>query len=330
MNILFTNIGRRVALVKHFREVFKELSIKGKLVGADLSFTAPAIHIVDKKYQICPISSVNYIPELRNICVNENIDVLISLLDTDLFILAENKKEFEEIGTKVLISSKEVVDICRDKVKTYKFLKTNCIDTPKLVKYEEVLSGENNFFPLILKPSKGSASKGVKKINNLDELNFHYYKIEDPILQEYVTGTEYTVDVLVDLEGKIRCIVPRERLEVRAGEVSKGVTVKDQRIIIVVQKCIDALKGALGPITVQGFLNNEGKYKITEINPRFGGGHPLSIAAGADFPRWIIEFFLGTNPKIKIDGWNEGVVMLRYDDAIFVNIDNIENLLNCN
>lgn len=324
MNILFTNIGRRVALVKYFKEIYKDLNLKGKIVGTDMSMTAPAIHIVDRQYQICPVSHYEYITILKSICQKENIDLLISLLDTDLLKLSENKISFERIGTQVLISSYEIIDICQDKIKTYEFLRNIGIDTPNLFKIEEVLSGKIKGFPFTLKPSQGSAGKGVFKINDVEELNFYLKKIKNPILQEFIEGDEFTIDVLVDFEQTVRCVVPRKRIEIRAGEVSKGMTVKDKRIIKIAKQCVEALKGAIGPITVQGFLTNEGDFKVIEINPRFGGGHPLAIVAGANFPRWIIEIMLNRNPDIKLDNWEDGLVMLRYDDAIFVRKEDIE------
>ncbi len=138
------------------------------------------------------------------------------------------------------------------------------------------------------------------------------------------TGEEYTVDAFVDFDGKVRSVVPRLRLETRAGEVSKGMTVKNISIIETTRRVAEQLPGALGCLTIQCFLTPAGDLKYIEINPRFGGGFPLSIAAGADFPRWIIEMMLGRDPVIELDGWQDGTVMLRYDDAVFTTRDRIE------
>lgn len=136
-------------------------------------------------------------------------------------------------------------------------------------------------------------------------------------------GEEYTLDILVDFDGNARCIVPRLRIETRAGEVSKGITVKHPGIIAAGRKVAEALPGALGCITVQCFLTRSGDIVFIEINPRFGGGYPLSFAAGADFPKWIIQMVLGEVPDIKLDGWQDDLVMLRYDEGIFVDKKNI-------
>ena len=203
MNILFTNIGRRVALVKHFNKVYKELNIKGKIVGADMNLNAPAIHIVDKKYQICPVSHPDYIPTLKYICQKEDINFLISLLDTDLLKLSENKISFERISTQILISSYEVIDICQDKIKTYEFLRNNGIDTPNLFKIEEVLSGKIKGFPFILKPSQGSAGKGVFKINDIEELNFYLKKIKIQYFKSLLKGLNLQLMFWLILKEKL-------------------------------------------------------------------------------------------------------------------------------
>lgn len=323
-NILFTSVGRRVSLVQHFRKVLSDLQLEGKLVGADMALSAPAMHVVDKKYQVCRVTDEDYTPELLDICEKEDIDLLIPLIDTELLVLAQNKERFEQVSARVLVSTPGAVKIAMDKHNTHRFLAENGFAAPEMFNVDEVLARDDIEYPLVMKPAKGSASVGVIAIKNKEELEFFKDKINNPILEECLHGSEYTLDVLVDYDGKVRCVVPRERLEVRAGEVSKGMTVKDERIIMTGKRVVEALKGALGPITVQGFLTNDGYFKLTEINPRFGGGHPLAIAAGADYPRWIIEMVLGRDPEIELDGWEEGLVMLRYDEAVFTRRQNIE------
>ena len=186
-----------------------------------------------------------------------------------------------------------------------------------------MLSNKQADYPFLIKPFDGSCSIGVEKVESGSELEFYSSHVNNPILQEFIEGEEYTVDVFVDFNGKVRSVVPRLRLETRAGEVSKGVTVKNQLIIETTKKVAEQLPGALGCLTIQCFLTPGGELKYIEINPRFGGGFPLSIEAGADFPRWIIQMMLGMNPDIEIDGWQDGTVMLRYDDAVFTTWDKI-------
>ena len=324
INILFTSVGRRVSLVQHFREVLSDLGLGGKLVGADMLLSAPAMHVVDRRHQVCRATDKDYVPQLLDICEKEDIDLLIPLIDTELLVLAENKERFKEVGTTALISDPDVIRIAMDKYNTHTFFVENGFAVPEVIDIDKALSSDDIEYPMVMKPARGSASIGVTKIESKEELRFFKDKIPNPILQEYLNGYEHTLDVLVDFGGRVRCVVPRKRLEVRAGEVSKGVTVKNKKIIDIGKRVVEALKGALGPITVQGFLTSDGAFKLTEINPRFGGGHPLAIAAGADYPKWIIEMLLGRNPDIELDGWEDGLAMLRYDEAVFVRREDIE------
>lgn len=323
-NILFTSIGRRVSLVQHFRKMLSGLGLEGKLIGADMLLSAPTMHVVDKKYRVCRVTGEDYIPHLLDICEKEDIDLLIPLIDTELLILAENKERFKEVGTTALISDPDVIRITMDKYNTHEFLTENGFDAPEVINLDEALNRDDIEYPLLMKPARGSAGIGATKIERKEDLKFFKDKITNPILEEYLDGYEHTLDILVDFDGKVRCVVPRKRLEVRAGEVSKGMTVKDKGIIMAGKRVVEALKVALGPITVQGFLTGDGSFKLTEINPRFGGGHPLAIAAGADYPRWIIEMMLGRDPEIMLDGWEDGLVMLRYDEAVFVRYEDMQ------
>jgi carbamoyl-phosphate synthase large subunit len=238
--------------------------------------------------------------------------------------LANNKYLFEQHGVKLLISSKELNEISNDKLDTYKFFAKNGILTPKAFN-EEDLKMENYKFPLLIKPRNGSSSKGVIKVNNKRELDFFKDYIPNPIIQEFIIGTEYTVDVMTDFNGNIKTIVPRQRIETRAGEVSKGITKKDFDIINAVKNVVTKLPGAVGCITLQCFKKEDGKIIFIEINPRFGGGIPLSIEAGANFPLWTIEMCQGASFNEVELTWKENLTMLRFDDAIFMENINHEN-----
>ncbi len=317
-NILFTSAGRRVSLIRHFKHVLQDMRLNGNIVTADMQKNAPASFIADIREQVPPVTSPEYIKTLKKICLKYNIKLLIPLIDTELILLAKHKYEFEQQGTVLLVSSPEVNEICFDKKKTYRFFMDIDVETPKLFDVQQLLDNPATQYPLLIKPSDGSGSIGVIKINNERELCFFKDYITNAIIQEYIKGEEYTIDILIDFEGKVRCVVPRLRIETRAGEVSKGMTVKNQFIIEAGKKVAEALPHPLGCITLQCFLTKAGILKFIEINPRFSGGIPLSIAAGADFPRWIIEMTLGIRRDLTIDGWQDGVVMLRYDDAVFI------------
>ena len=135
--------------------------------------------------------------------------------------------------------------------------------------------------------------------------------------QEFVEGIEYTCDVYVDFDMRVRCVVPRRRIEVRSGEVSKSQVVKNPRIMSQARRVVELLGAGPGVITVQLFVTSDGRIRFTEVNPRFGGGAPLSIQAGADFPRWILQELTGRPPQIEFDGFTDGLTMLRYDAEVW-------------
>jgi carbamoyl-phosphate synthase large subunit len=153
---------------------------------------------------------------------------------------------------------------------------------------------------------------------NKKELACFARGIPNAICQEFIEGTEYTCDVYVDFDMKVRCIVPRKRIEIRAGEVSKGQVVKNGEIMNRVADLVRVLKAGPGVITVQCFLQQNGNIRFSEINPRFGGGAPLAIKAAANFPKWILQELLGKKPRIKFDGFKNGLTMLRYDAEVWL------------
>ncbi|MHC4483538.1 MAG: ATP-grasp domain-containing protein, partial [Planctomycetota bacterium] len=129
---------------------------------------------------------------------------------------------------------------------------------------------------------------------------------------------EHTCDVYVDFSMKVRCVVPRKRIEVRAGEVSKGQVVKHPVIISEAARLVEKLGAGPGVITLQLFLTDDNKVKFIEINPRFGGGVPLSIKAGANFPKWILQELLTSKTNISFDAFKDNLIMLRYDGEVWL------------
>ena len=315
MNILLTSVGRRVELLKAFRESMSQSSITGEIITTDLKRNAPASFLADTAELVPRIDRPDYIDRLLDICDRHQIDLLIPLIDTELHLLSLHEQRFRDRGVTVVISSTAVNDICHNKKKTGLFFQTIGVKTPKIYQLDEV---EDRDFPVIIKPNQGSASVDVYKIKNRTELNFFANYVEDPIIQELISGEEYTIDVLVNFQGKAISIVPRLRLETRAGETSKGTTVKNPALIAAAKYVVESLPGAIGCITVQCFLQPDGEIIFIEINPRFGGGYPLAYRAGADFPLWLFQLCAGKNPQVAIDEWEDGLSMFRYDEAIFV------------
>jgi carbamoyl-phosphate synthase large subunit len=318
LSILFTCIGRRVSLLNSFRRAGRQLKIDLSLLGTDATELSSALQLCDKGFPVRPITHANYIKQLLSIVRTNNVKLLIPTIDTDLLVLAQNKPKFAELGCSVLVSEPSVVEICQDKRKTHKFLVTNGFDAPETISPRTALTRKKISWPCLLKPWDGAAGKNVIVVNNRKELAFFAHRIPNAICQELVKGTEYTCDVYVDFGMKVRCVVPRKRIETRAGEVSKGQVVKNDEIMTLAAELVRILKAGPGVITVQCFLQQNGNIKFSEINPRFGGGAPLAIKAGANFPKWILQELVGGKPRIKFDGFKDGLTMLRYDAEVWV------------
>lgn len=324
MNLLITSIGKRVQLIKHLKESFN-------VIGVDAGDFNPAKSFVHKFYKIPKANENNYIPSLLEICKKEKINVLIPLFEGEFEVLHNKRKQLENIGVKLLLCNEEILNLCKDKVETYRFFKDSEISVPKVYSEEEIEDiikyGDIDKLPLMMKPKDGMGSQNVFKINNFKELKFFKEYIKNAMIQEFIEGDEYTVDVLVDLEGNPIYIVPRKRIEVRSGEVVKSSTEKNGMIIGETLKVINKLNelrdnGDLalqGPLTIQFFKKINGDIYLLEINPRFGGGVPLSFEAGADYGKSILDML---NDK-KIEFLNEfkELAMLRYEEAVFAPIE---------
>lgn len=318
VRVLFTCAGRRVELVRAFQRAAEKLGLSLTTHGADVTQLAPAMHCVDRAHIVPPIASADYVPRLLDLVKRRRIDLLVPLLDAELTPIADAREEFRSRGCVALISSPQVVRACRDKLLTFHTLRDGGIDTPETWTWSKAIERAEHHFPYYLKPRSGSAAMGNYIVANVDELRTFGLRVRDAIVQEYVEGWEHTIDVYTGLDGVPRCAVPRKRLEVRTGEVSKGVVVKDPRIMAVGIRVAEMLGACRGVITVQCMVTPAGRIRVIEVNPRFGGGVPLSIHVGADFPRWILQEWLGRRPRIRPDGFRDDVAMLRFDDSVFV------------
>ncbi len=316
--ILFTCIGRRVSLLNGFRTAARQLKLSAAFLGTDTTELSSALQLCDRGFLVKPTTHRGYIEELLRIVKTNRVKLLVPTVDLDLKVLAKNKPKFVRLGCKVLVSTPGVVDICQDKRKTYRFLCRNGFDTPVTMSARTALSKKNLRWPCFLKPWDGYASRGNAVVRNRRELKFFTRKVPNCIVQEFMEGTEHTCDVYVDFGMKVRCVVPRKRIEVRAGEVSKSRIVKNRDIMREAGRLVEALGAGPGVITLQLFSVDDGGVKFIEINPRFGGGVPLSIKAGANFPKWILQELTGKKASVRFDGFKDNLVMLRYDGEVWL------------
>ena len=319
LRILFTSVGRRVELVQEFKKAAFDLGIKLEIIGADISPSAPALTFCDHTVIVPRISDSSYIPELLKICKAYQVDALIPTIDTDLLLLAKERNSFTSIGTSVFISSPEKVALCRDKRLTTSYFHSLGLHSPSPVDSIEEYTGG---FPAFIKPLDGSSSIGANKANSIEELYHYASQLYGYIIQPYVSGTEYTVDIFCDRNGSPIYITPRIRQAVRAGEVLKTKIDYQESIITEMLRLVDDFKPC-GPITVQLIRDEKtGINHYIEINPRFGGGAPLTMKAGANSARTALQILSGETVPYQPNAAEDGCTFSRFDQSICVHRNN--------
>ena len=313
-NILITSAGRRVELVQIWKSSAHNLLGSGIHVYAtdlapDLS---AACQVADDCFKIVKCTDPKYPSLLLKICIQYSITLIVPTIDTELFVLAESAELFESAGIKLVVSSPQFIRSCSDKRRTADLFKSLSVNTPL------ILDVNNLDFPCFMKPVNGSCSQGIKRVYSSADLCLNDIQNPSNIFQELIPDDwiEYTVDLCYSMSGKLLRCVPRQRLETRGGEISKGITRKDG-VLKFVRKYFDLLEGARGAITLQLFTDPARENFLgIEINPRFGGGYPISHAAGANYPDILIrDFLLGEVPEVE-DDWKSDFMALRYDSMI--------------
>lgn len=316
INVLILSAGRRVELIQCFKRASNELSIQSNIIAVDSSSLSPALYIADRFYIIPKIDDISYLSKLIEICKYEKISIIIPTIDPELPFLAINKDLIEmKTGSKVLISSREVIETFGSKLQAYNYFVKNNIPTTNNISLVDINNGTVSF-PLFIKPNRGSSSLNAYKINNINELELYTKIIPDFILQEFIEGEEYTVDAFLDFQSNIISVVPRLRISTRSGEILKGKTIRDESIIDFVKKILIKIK-PIGQITIQLF-KTQTCMKIIEINPRFGGGAPMSIFAGANSPKFIYQLIMGDKINYTND-FRDNMTFLRYDQTLVLN-----------
>ena len=332
MNILFTCAGRRNYLLKYFREA---LNGRGKIYAADMSRTAPALHEADESFAVPAVDDGAYIPALLELCKENSVGWVISLNDVELPILATHRAAFESIGTKLLVSSRQVVDICFDKLKTAEFLNENGLFYPEtfieLPAALLALQQGRVKFPLFVKPRWGSASIQIFRVDTPKELELAFQlaqinlqktflKVDEKLasesilIQQGLPGAEYGIDILNDLHGNVRSVYVKKKLAMRAGETDKSQLVDNPMLQALGEK-LGKLVKHIGNLDCDVFYDGK-TATVLEMNPRFGGGYPFSHMLGANYPKAIIDWFTDIESDTSLFTKDTGRVISKCDTLI--------------
>ncbi len=329
INILITSSGSRNKIVEYFK---KELQGIGSVICCDCSPYAPSLYIADKYYIVPEIHDEHYIECILNICKKEHIQGVVSLIDPELSVLSKHQKVFSDNGIMLFVSDFDAIQTTYDKWLFYEYCLSKNIPTiPTYLSYETFLLDFNKkliCFPVFIKPRFGSCSKGIHKIDNLEDLKTEMQRNSDYIIQKFMSGQEYGIDAYVDLiDCNVISIFIKKKLLMRSGETDKAVSVKKPQLFKLIFDLLND-SGFRGPLDIDVFYEN-GKYYISEINPRFGGGHPLAYESGCNFFRYMINNMKRHANQDDIGNYKENVYMMKYPEVIItrnlIGFDNIQD-----
>jgi carbamoyl-phosphate synthase large subunit len=319
LNVLITAASRRVPLVHAFRRAVDQVG-GGVVIVTDVNPLSPAVYAADRAFRVSLATDPEYVNEILAICQAAHVGLVVPTIDDELTLFAAAAPTFAAEGIRVAVSSVETSAICNDK-----FLTCTTLASRGIAAAASFLPGAlpaDPRFPLFIKPRFGRGSVGAHMIRDARELAFFLEYVADPIVQEYLDGPEFTIDLLCDFSGRPLSIVPRERLVIRAGVTDRGRTSRDPSLMALAEACAATVPFA-GPVNVQCRVV-EGRPIVFEINARFSGGIPLTIQAGADFPKMLVELALGRHVTPKIGHFRENVWMTNYEAAVFLTTADIK------
>ena len=315
MNVFFLNVGRRCELVESFARVLPAVS-PGLIWGSDPNPLAPALAVVDRRVELpTTFESVEFLDQLSDFLVKENIDLVVPTIDPDLVRLDQWRNVLKERAAcaRLLLSPTSVIQVARDKrLSRDAFVKLGA-EVPESIDPK----AKDLPFPLFIKPATGSASIGAVRVDSETDMYKHLVTTIEPMVERFVTGDETTVDVLLDLKGRPVCAVPRRRIQVRGGEVIRSIVERSTALESLAMTIAKGL-GCIGPVTLQFRNPSPGRWVAMELNARMGGGLPLTIKAGADWPRWILQMVAGQELVVEPTTIRDGMVMTRTDRSFFL------------
>ena len=316
MNILILSVGTRNKIVQYFK---KAVGDGGVVVATDMSELAPAVYEADKYYRVPRMTSEGYIEVIFDICKKECINGILTLIDPELSLLAKYKDEFSALGVTVIGSSYELCERALDKMEMYEWLTShgyNCaksyIDKEKF--YADVAVG-NITYPVFVKPVRGSASVAISKVYDKETVDLLFAHNDNLMIQEFLDGQEIGADVYIDMiSGETVSIFTKKKIIMRAGETDKAVSFKDEKLFALIEKFANE-SGWSGQIDIDIFDVN-GKYYISEVNPRFGGGYPHAYECGCDHMAFILNNLSGMTNAQSIGTYDDGVYMMKYNEIM--------------
>jgi len=321
MNILLLSVGTRNLIVRYFKRVVGE---EGRVVAADMQRIAPAIYEADSRYIVPRISDERYIDIVLDICRKEKIDGVLSLIDPELSLLAENEERFREIGVTIIGSSYELCERALNKMAMFRWLRENgyrcALSYDNLNDFYADLRDGKIAYPVVVKPIYGSASIDVLIVHDSEMLEMLFARHKDLMIQEYFDGFEIGADCYIDMiSGELVSIFTKKKLLMRSGETDKSISFKDEKLFELIERFCDD-SGWKGQIDIDLF-EKDGEYYFSEVNPRFGGGYPHAYMCGCDHMALIVNNLRSERNEKHIGCYEDGMYMMKYGDVSVRRID---------
>ncbi|MHC1719531.1 MAG: ATP-grasp domain-containing protein [Clostridiaceae bacterium] len=316
MNFLFCSSGIYAEIIKDFK---MSLDKDSRIVAVGNSNTQAALYLADKQYVVPNITDEEYIPVILEICKKEKIDAVLTFIDLEVEVLAENREKFKEIGVQVLVPEAETARLCFYKYRMYDYLKYSNIKTVASFKdfddFYKSYEAKELDFPIFIKPETGCGSVRARRVYSLDELKFACSQESDLIIQEFIEGFELDVDVYVDtISGKAVSIFAKKKLLTNLGGTKIAFSYKDEKLFRAVEDIVSKF-GFFGPIDME-FFCRDGEYYLLEINPRFSAAYLHAYGCGVDFIKLILNNLKGIENTVEIGNYEEDVLMMKYDSLV--------------
>lgn len=315
-NILILSVGTRNKIIQYFK---KALCGNGFVIATDMSELAPAIYEADRHYIVPNITDPKYINVVLDICKREHIIGVLSLIDPELSLLAQNEEKFSAIGTKVVGSGYEQCERALDKMQMFHWLSSYgypCARSyhDKNAFFRDVNEGKISY-PVFVKPVRGSASIAISKVYDRETVELLFAHDDNLMIQELLDGQEIGADCYIDfISGELVSIFTKKKILMRAGETDKAISFKDEKLFALVEQFVKD-SGWRGQIDIDIFEVN-GTYYIFEVNPRFGGGYPHAYECGCDHMTMILNNLNGVANEKHFGDYADGVYMMKYNEVI--------------
>jgi carbamoyl-phosphate synthase large subunit len=301
-----------VAVIQALRQ---QVEMPVRVVAADMDPLSVGLQLADEPALIPGATDPRFIERVLEVCRFHHIEVVFPIIDEELQVFADHANRFEAEDIRVITNSADAVRVAKDKWLTFQWCQRAGVRAPCTW-----MAGRREIpisFPVVVKPRAGRGSVGVRVVQNQRELEYEVRDGRDLLIQEYVDGPEFTVDILTDPEGRVLSAVPRERLMTKAGMCVKGRTVSRPQLLDLSARAAEAF-----PLTPRGNLQfkqsrGDGEYYLIEVNPKFGAGLPLTTAAGVNMPLLLLKILRGETIPPMIGPFRNNLVMLRHWAEVF-------------